>query len=102
MKKLRRVPAGIDSLDPLIWEDSSIKVMEEVLEEVFCGPGKELILSILKENYGIEKKDIPRKSEVFHRMLEDFFGASGRVIETMIVQKIAYKKVELERGVRHG
>lgn len=102
MKELKSVPTGIESLDPSIWGGSSIKVMEEVLEEVFCRPGKELVLSLLKKNYGLNEKDIPRKSDIFHKMLKDFFGDSGRVIESMIVQKITYKKVESKRGVRHG
>jgi len=101
MKEPKRNP-GIERLDLLIWGDSSIRVMEEVLEEVFCRPGKEVVLSLLKNNYGIEKKDIPRRPEVFQMMLKDFFGDGGRVIESMIVQKIMYKKVELKEGVRHG
>lgn len=102
MKELKRVPTGIDSLDPLIEGGSSIKVVDEVLEEVFCRPGKEVVLSLLKKNYGLEKNDIPKRPEAFHKMLEEFFGASGRVIENMIIQKITYKKVELKGDVRHG
>jgi hypothetical protein len=73
-------------------DDSSIKAMEEVLEEVFCGPGKELVLSLLKENYNLEKEDILKKPEVFQRMLKDFFGNSGAIIESMIMRKLSEKR----------
>jgi hypothetical protein len=73
-------------------EDDSIKAMEEVLEEVFCGPGKELVLSLLKENYALEKKDILKKPEVFQKMLNDFFGNSGTIIEGMIIRKLNEKR----------
>jgi len=96
MKELRCVSTGLKDLDPLIEGFSSIKVMEEVLEEVFCRAGKELVLSLLEGNYGLTENDIIRKPEVFHKMLEDFFGDSGRVIENMIAQKIAHRKVELK------
>jgi len=73
-------------------DDASIKAMEEVLEEVFCSPGKELVLSLLKENYDLEKEDILRKPEVFQKMLKDFFGSSGTVIENMIIRKLNAKR----------
>jgi len=73
-------------------DDASIKAMEKVLEEVFCSPGKELVLSLLKENYDLEKEDILRKPEVFQKMLKDFFGNSGTVIENMIIRKLNAKR----------
>jgi hypothetical protein len=72
--------------------DTSIKAMEEVLEEVFCIPGKELVLSLLKENYDLEKEEILEKPEVFQKMLKDFFGNSGTIIESMIIRKLNEKR----------
>jgi len=73
-------------------DDASIKAMEEVLEEVFCSPGKELVLSLLEENYDLEKEDILKKPEIFRKMLKDFFGCSGTIIENMIIRKLNSKK----------
>lgn len=73
-------------------DDASIKAVEEVLEEVFCNPGKELVLSLLKENYDLEKEDILRRPEVFQKMLKDFFGNSGTIIESMIIRKLNAKR----------
>ncbi len=73
-------------------DDASVKAMEEVLEEVFCSPGKDLVLSLLKENYDLEKKDILKRPDVFQKMLKDFFGNSGTIIENMIMRKLNEKR----------
>jgi len=94
MKELRRVPTGLN--------DASIKVAEEVLEEVFGGTAKELVFALLKKKHDLKKDDTTRKPEIFQETLEDVLGDSGKVIESMIIQRISFKNIELKGGVRHG
>ena len=73
-------------------DSASIEVVEETLEEVFGRTTKNMIFSILVTKYNLEKYDIPRKPEVFRKMLEDFLGEGGKVIENLIIEKASGRK----------
>jgi len=73
-------------------DEAPVEVIEEVLEEVFGRTTKNTIFSILVTKYNLKKQDIPRNPEVFQKMLEEFLGAGGKVIENLITEKISCKK----------
>jgi len=75
--------------------EDSLKALEEVLEEALGETSKELIFIILENKYDLKKNEVLKSPEVFRKALEDVFGAGGRVIETMVVQKITYKRLKL-------
>ena len=73
-------------------DSTSIEVIEEALEEVFGKTTKDTIFLILVTKYNLEKNDIPKKPEVFRRMLEEILGSGGKVIENLIVLKSSERK----------
>jgi GTPase SAR1 family protein len=75
--------------------ERSLKVLEEILEEVLGETSKEMIFIILEKKYDLKRNDVLKKPEVFRKALEDVLGAGGRVIETMVIQKITYRRVKL-------
>lgn len=42
----------------------------------------------LEKNYGIKKKDIPNRPEVFSKALYSIFGQGAKVVERLIVNEI--------------
>jgi len=75
--------------------EDSLEALENTLEEVLGKASKELIFITLEEKYDLKSNEILKSPEVLRKALEDVFGAGGRVIETMVVQKITYKRLKL-------
>jgi len=72
------------------------RVFLEALDEALGILGettKETLLYILKQNYRIEKKEIPENLERFVSSLEEIFGETGSsFLESQII-KVLYRKL---------
>jgi hypothetical protein len=67
------------------------KILLESIDQAFLKLGektKQMLYTILKANYKINKQDIPHKTDVFTRALQDMLGVSALMIEIYIIENI--------------
>ena len=48
----------------------------------------ETTFKIIKERYGLEVKDIPKRPQVFSKALLSLFGEGAEIIEDLILEKL--------------
>ena len=69
-------------------------VVAEAIDDVLSGLGdvyKKAIYRHLKDNYGINKNEIPYKIEDFARAIEETFGSVATLIEIKIIERLHAK-----------
>jgi hypothetical protein len=69
-------------------DDAVSKAVDKGLD-VLGNDGKQVILKLLEDRYGLRKEDIPRHPRGFVELLEGMVGSGGRVIEKEIISEIS-------------
>ena len=62
--------------------------IKAVLIEIFKDESMETTFGILKERYGLEVEDIPKRPQVFSQLLLSLFGKGAAIIEDLILEKL--------------
>ena len=76
------------------FEDQFEKIVEISVEEIFSSLGrscKHALYTQLEVAFGIKKQEIPKKIEAFADALEKIFGASAKLVELRIIEKLHSK-----------
>jgi hypothetical protein len=79
------------SSDPKMRGNFDAKIRETVktvLIEIFEENSAETTFRILRETYGLEEKDIPKRPHVFSQALVGLFGKGAGIIEDLILEKL--------------
>ena len=70
------------------FEAKVLDTVKTVLIEIFEKKSTETTFRILKENYGLEGKDISKKPHVFSQALVRLFGKGAVILEDLILEKL--------------
>ena len=76
------------------FEDQFEKIVKTSVEEIFSSLGRSCnhaLYTQLEAVFGIKKQEIPQKIEAFASALEKIFGASAKLIELRIIEKLHSK-----------
>ncbi len=65
-----------------------LDTIKAVLIQIFEDESMEATFRVLKERYGLEVKDIPKRPQVFSQALLSLFGKGAAIIEDLILEKL--------------
>jgi len=77
--------------------ESVIRVIDRVLNQIFGKEATLLIYRHLERNYGIKRSEVSDKIELFARGLEDFLRSGAYVVERKILEDIDSRCFQLRR-----
>ena len=87
MKVMHEVPRGPEGL--------ILKTIEEVLINIFGKKTFNKILLIMKSNYALEWKEIPKRSKEFSVVLHQILGTGSIIVEDLIIESL-YNNLGIE------
>ncbi|MHA2428039.1 MAG: hypothetical protein ACXADB_08460 [Candidatus Hermodarchaeia archaeon] len=70
------------------FEAKVVDTVKTVLIEIFEAKSAETTFRILRESYGLEGKDIPKRPHIFSQALVSLFGKGAVIIEDLILEKL--------------
>lgn len=74
-----------------------LDTVKAVLIQIFEDESVETTFKILKDRYGLEIKDIPKRPQIFSQALLSIFGKGAAIIEDLILEKLYSEfKVDLK------
>ncbi len=65
-----------------------LDTIKTVLIQIFEDESMETTFKIIKERYGLEVNDIPKRPQVFSQALLSLFGEGAAIIEDLILEKL--------------
>ena len=65
-----------------------LDIIKTVLIQIFEDESMEATFRVLKERYGLEVEDIPKRPQVFSQALLSLFGKGAAIIEDLILEKL--------------
>ena len=82
-----------------------MKPVTEAIDDILSALGnanKQAIYRHLKNNYGINEKEIPYKIEDFARAIEQTFGSVAKLIEIKIIERLHAKYKDFSYTPKKG
>ena len=92
--------ASMTTVDRRVRENVETKVLgtvQAILIQIFEEKSANNVFRILKEQYGLEGKEIPKRPQILSQVLLSLFGKGAMIIEDLILEKVyADLKVEFK------
>ena len=86
-------------------ESFFVCVLTQAIEDVFSTLGKvnkQAIYLLLKNNFGINEKEIPYKIEDFSKAINQIFGSASKLIEIKIIERLHTKYKDFKYTSKKG